>query len=134
MLIFHWKYVQMCPGYKLFQNVEISFEICVNVFQLIQNVNISFEICANVLGSPMDLCKDLTWILCGGTAGRPLIIIWISYGSFMEPYTNLYGSLYDPIWVIIWIHISKIIEFHQENVKLCKNIKKSIRKFNNLKS
>ena len=50
MLIFNWKYVQMCPGYKLFQNVEISFEIYVNVFQLIQNVNISFEICANVSG------------------------------------------------------------------------------------
>ena len=34
----------MCPGYKFFQNVNISFEICVNVFQLIANVTISFEI------------------------------------------------------------------------------------------
>ena len=35
---------------KYFQNVNISFEMFVNVFQLIQNVNISFEICANVWG------------------------------------------------------------------------------------
>ena len=44
----------MCPGYKSFQNVNISFEICVNVFQLIQNVNISLEICAKMLG----MCAD----------------------------------------------------------------------------
>ena len=75
--------------------------------QLIQHVNISFEICANVSGSPMDLCKDLTWILCGGTAGRPWIPIWILYGSSMDPYKDLYGSLYDPIWIPIWIHISE---------------------------
>ena len=43
MSIFHLKYVQFCPGYKSFQNVIISFEIYVNVFQLIQNVNIPFE-------------------------------------------------------------------------------------------
>ena len=59
MLIFHLKYVQMCPGHKFFQNVNISVEICVNVFQLIQHVNISLEICANVFGSPMDPYKDL---------------------------------------------------------------------------
>ena len=75
--------------------------------QLIQNVNISFEICANVSGSPMDLYKDPTWILCGGTAGRPWIPIWILYGSSMDPYKDLYGSLYDPIWIPIWIHISE---------------------------
>ena len=32
MSIFHSKYVQFCPGYKLFKNVNISLEICVNVF------------------------------------------------------------------------------------------------------
>ena len=43
---------------RFFENVNISFEICVNVFQLIQNINISIEICANVFGSPMDAYKD----------------------------------------------------------------------------
>ena len=47
--IFHLKYVQFCWGYKSLQNVNISFEICVNVFQRIQNVNISLEMCVNVL-------------------------------------------------------------------------------------
>ena len=47
--------------------------------QLIQNVNISFEICANVSGSP-NLCKDLTWILCGCPAGRPWLPIRILHG------------------------------------------------------
>ena len=47
----------MCPGHKFFQNVNISFEIYVNVFQLIQNVNISFEICANVSGIG-NMCKS----------------------------------------------------------------------------
>ena len=37
----------MCPGYKVLQNVNISFEICVNVFQLIQNFNIPLEIYVN---------------------------------------------------------------------------------------
>ena len=50
MSIFHLKYVQFCNRYKPFQNFNISFEICVNVFQLMQNINTSFEICANVLG------------------------------------------------------------------------------------
>ena len=86
MLIFHLKYVQMCS-------------------QLIQSVNISFEICANLTGSPMDLCKDFTWVACGGTTNQSWIIIWISYGSSMDPYKDLYGSLYDIIWVTIWIHI-----------------------------
>ena len=45
-----WKYLQMCPKSKSVQNVNISFEICVNVFQLIQNVNISLEIYSNVFG------------------------------------------------------------------------------------
>ena len=94
--------------------------------QLIQNVNISFEICTNVSGSPMDLCKDLTWIPGGGTAGRPWIIIWISYGFSMDPPKDLYGSSYDVIWIIIWIHISKIIEFQYENVRLYKNNKNSL--------
>ena len=31
----------------MIQNFNISFEICVNVFQLIQNVNIPLEICLN---------------------------------------------------------------------------------------
>ena len=46
--------------------------------QLIHNVNISFEICANVFGSLMDPYKDFTWIrilivygsLCGFYMGR----------------------------------------------------------------
>ena len=59
MSIFHWKYEQMCPGHKLFQNVNISFEICVNVLQLIKIVNISFEICTNVSGSCADPSKML---------------------------------------------------------------------------
>ena len=63
IVIFHLKYVQMCPGHKFFQNVNISFEICVNVFQLIQNVNISFEICANVSGSCADPFKMLIFHL-----------------------------------------------------------------------
>ena len=83
MTIFHWKYVQMCPGHKLFKNVNISFEICVNVFQLIQNVNISFEICTNVSGSPMDPYKDPTWILCEDAAGRPWIPIRILHGPYV---------------------------------------------------
>ena len=33
--------------YVFVQNVDISFEICVNVFQLIQNFNIQLEICVN---------------------------------------------------------------------------------------
>ena len=48
--------------------------------QLIQKNNISLEICANVSGSPMDLYKDPTWILCGGAAGRPWIPIRILHG------------------------------------------------------
>ena len=84
-------------------------------------------------GPPLDLCKDPTWIVCGGTAGRPWILIWISYGFSMDPYKDLYGSLYDHIWVIIWIHISTIIEFPLENVRLCKNIHKSFGQLNNLK-
>ena len=59
MLIFHWKYEQFCTGYKSLQNVNISLEICVNVFQLIQHVNISFEICANVFGMCADFFKML---------------------------------------------------------------------------
>ena len=86
--------------------------------QLIQNVNMSLEICANLTGSPMDLCKDLTWVACGGTTNHPWIIIWISYGSSIDPYKNICGPLYDPTWVTIWIHTSKIIEFPQENTKL----------------
>ena len=89
--------------------------------QLTQHVNNSFEICANLTGSPIDLCKDPTWIACGGTTGRPWTIIWISYGSSIDPYKDLYGSLYDRIWVTIWIHMSKIIEFLYENVRRCKN-------------
>ena len=42
---------------------------------LIQNVNISFEICANVFGSLMDPYKDPTWIR-----------IWILYGSLCGSY------------------------------------------------
>ena len=48
---------------RFFQNVNISFEICVNVFQLIQNVNISFEICANVSGMCADSFKMLIFSL-----------------------------------------------------------------------
>ena len=43
--------------------------------QLIQNINISFEICTNVFGSLMDPYKDLTWIR-----------IWILYGSLCGSY------------------------------------------------
>ena len=43
--------------------------------QLIQNVNISLEICANVFGSLMDPYKDHTWIR-----------IWILYGSLCGSY------------------------------------------------
>ena len=57
MSIFHWKYVQFSPGRKSVQNVNISFEIFVNVFQLIQNDNISFEICTIVDGSCADPSK-----------------------------------------------------------------------------
>ena len=51
--------MQFCTGYKYLQNVNISFDICVNVFQLMQHVNISFEICANVLGMCADSFKML---------------------------------------------------------------------------
>ena len=47
MRIFNFKYMQMCPGRKSIQNVNISLEICVNVFQLIQHVNIPLEIYVN---------------------------------------------------------------------------------------
>ena len=71
----------MCSGScKPIQNVDISCEICVNVFQLIQNVNISFEICANVFGSLMDPYNDFTWVR-----------IWIVYGS---PCGSYMGRLY----------------------------------------
>ena len=30
-----------------------------------------------------------------------------STSSTMDPYKDLHGSLYDPIWVTIWIHISQ---------------------------
>ena len=61
--IFHLKYVQMCPGHKFLKHVNISFEICVNVFPLINNVNISFEICANVFGMCADSFKMLIFRL-----------------------------------------------------------------------
>ena len=51
--------MQFRQGRKSVQNVNISFEICVNVFQLIQNVNISFEICTIVVGSCADPSKML---------------------------------------------------------------------------
>ena len=66
----------------IFQNINISFEICanpfkmlilhrkfiyiyiyINVFQLIQNVNIASEICANVSGSCADPFKMLIFHL-----------------------------------------------------------------------
>ena len=88
MFIFHLKYVPMCQRNKFLQNVYISFEICVNVFQLIQNVNISFKICANLLGgvwrNRMDPYKDPTWIP-----------IWILYGS-------LCGSYMGPLYVNVF--------------------------------
>ena len=83
------KYVQFCTGYKLFQNVNISLEICVNVFQLIQNVkyfirnmwkcvwdvciffqnvNISIEICVNVfqmiqnVNISLEICANVSGI------------------------------------------------------------------------
>ena len=57
--------MEFCTGYKLLQNVNISLEICVNVFQLIQNVNISFEICVNVfqliqhVNIPFEICVNV---------------------------------------------------------------------------
>ena len=45
------------------------------LIQNVKNVNISFEICANVFGSLMDPCKDPTWIR-----------IWILYGSLCRSY------------------------------------------------
>ena len=50
MLIFHWKYKQLCTVRKFNQNADISFEICVKVFHLIKQFNISFEICTIVAG------------------------------------------------------------------------------------
>ena len=59
-------------------------EICVNVFQLIQNVNMSLEICANVFGSLMDPYKDPPWIR-----------IWILYGSLCGSYMGrLYVNVF----------------------------------------
>ena len=49
---------------KSCQNVYISFEICVIVFQLIQNFHISFEICVNVfqliqnVNIPLAICVN----------------------------------------------------------------------------
>ena len=52
--------------------------------QLIHNVNISFEICANVFGSLMDPYKDPTWIR-----------IWILYGSLCGSYMGrLYVNVF----------------------------------------
>ena len=62
MLIFHQKYVQCCAGYKSFQDVNISCELYVNLFQLIQNVNISFEIFANVFGVCANSYKILLFL------------------------------------------------------------------------
>ena len=73
----------MCPGYKLFENVNISFEICVNVFTTdptCQKMLIFHKKCANVFGSIMDPYKDPTWIR-----------IWILYGSLCGSYM---GRLY----------------------------------------
>ena len=86
MLIFHLKYVQLCAGYKLFQNVNISFEICANVS-------------GGVWRRRMDPYKDPTWIP-----------IWILYGSYMEsqmdPYRDPYMDPYMDITLIpIWIAV-----------------------------
>ena len=98
MLIFHWKYVQMCLGpswilirilhgsvYGSYMDLYVDLIWVVYMVmcsQLIQNVNISFEICANVSGgtwrSRMDPYQDPTWIpiwilsksLCGSYMGR----------------------------------------------------------------
>ena len=94
--------------------------------QLIQNVNISFEICANVFGSLMDPHKNLTWIriwtlygsLCGSYMGRLYVDVFTAApkceyfignmskcvrGSLEEPHGSLSGSDMDPYMDLIWV-------------------------------
>ena len=62
---------------RFFQNVNISFEIFVNVLQMNQNVNISFEICVNVfqliqnvnislkyvqMWPGLEICANFQWV------------------------------------------------------------------------
>ena len=67
--------------------------MCSPLIQNVKNVNISFEICANVFGSRMDPYKDLTWILCGGAAGRSWILIRILYGCRCRGLAGRHGSV-----------------------------------------
>ena len=65
--------MRMCKDCKLFQNLNILFEIREMCLQLIHNANISLETCTNVFGSIMDPYKGLTQIR-----------IWIIYGSYVD--------------------------------------------------
>ena len=102
MSIFHLKYVQMCPGYKLFQNVNIFiWNICVNVFTV----------------DPK--CKYLIWNMCK--------CVWVPhgslYGSYMDPYMD---RIWIPMWILYGSSIckcvhswSKMLIFHLKYVQMC---------------
>ena len=84
MWIFHLKYLQMCPGYKLFENVNHFIRNmckCVHSWSKIAIFNRNYVWI--FYGSPMDPYKDPTWILCGGAANHPWMPIRIINGSYV---------------------------------------------------
>ena len=113
MSIFHWKYVQMCPGYKLLENVNISFEIYVNVFTADPTCQyFNRNMCKSAMGPSWIPIR----ILHGSYVGAQRAVHGSLYGSYMgpqwipvriymDPYMILYGSLYGSIY-------PKIIEFY----------------------
>ena len=69
------RHVQMCPVYKLFQNVNISYEICANVF----TADPTFQyFIGNMSKSSM---------------GLPWILIRILHGSYVGAQRAVHGSL-----------------------------------------
>ena len=84
-----WILIRILHGsvYKSYMDLYVDLIWVVYMLmcsQLIQNVNISLEICANVFGSFMNPYKDPTWIR-----------IWILYGCLCGSYMGrLYVNVF----------------------------------------
>ena len=95
LLIFHWKYVQMCS--QLIQTVNISFEICANVFTADPN-------CQYFIGN---MCKCVNrWSGHGG--GHPVqpFSAADSASTLQNPLGPLQGKLDWGIYIYIYMDIN----------------------------